>query len=246
MQDVVKNFEDRGAMPVVQDVPVTNILEYAIEKKLEPEQIEKFWEIQQKIDKENARRAYTVSMVKAQANIKKVTKNKRNDQTNSNYADLTAVCEMATPIHTAEGIALSFYEGESKKDGVARTCVDIIHDGGHIESKFIDLDIDNKGPKGTVNKTSIHGKGSSFSYARRYFTCMIFNIPTGDDNDGNSASGKPVETITEEQLSILTDLINNQKAPETQWLEWAKVESLETMPVNKFNKLKSALEAAAK
>jgi hypothetical protein len=36
-----------------------------------------------------------------------------------------------------------------------------------------------------VNKTQVHALGSTSSYARRYLVCMIFNVTTEDDNDGN-------------------------------------------------------------
>ncbi len=228
-----------------------NILEYAIEKNLTPEQIEKFWEIQQKIDKSNAIKAYNTAMVQVEANIKKAIKNKFNEQTRSNYADLAAICEMATPIHTKEGIALSFYEGDAKKDGEIRTCVDIIHMDGHTEKRFIDLDIDDKGIKGTSNKTSIHGKGSSFSYGRRYLTCMIFNIPTGDDNDGQAA-GKSGTKISEEELANLRALMDETGHGESNpalmkaFLKMFRVESEENIPPEKLKDAISFLERKRK
>jgi len=33
----------------------------------------------------------------------------------------------------------------------------------------------------------VQGTGSSVSYLRRYLTCMIFNVATRDDSDGNRA-----------------------------------------------------------
>lgn len=167
--------------------------------------LQKVIDMQTQILDRNARQAYNAAMVRAQANIKKVLKNKRNEQTKSNYADLDAVNDMATPVYTAEGLGLSFYEGEATKPGEVRTYVDIIHEQGHTEKRFIDLEVDDKGMQGAKNKTSIHGKGSSFSYARRYLTCMVFNIPTGDDDDGNNAGKKPVETITADQVKEINE-----------------------------------------
>lgn len=240
-------FESR-TVPMVQttqEVQPTNILEYAIEKDLSPEQIEKFWNIQQKIDKENARKQYTAAIVRTQSRIKKGIKNRFNDQTKSNYADLEAVCEVATPIHTSEGIALSFYEGDSPKEGIVRTYVDIIHEGGFTENRFMDLVVDDKGIKGSVCKTPIHGKGSSFSYARRYLTCMVFNIPTGDDDDGNKA-GSQVEFISDKQFVEIKELIEAIGDEEQPWLDWIGCESIEMIPASLYGKIIAPLKARLK
>jgi len=108
----------------------------------------------------------------------------------------------------------------------------------------VDMAIDDVGIKGSPNKTIPHAEGSSFLYGRRYLTCLIFNVPTGDDDDGNGAGG--VEYITEKQLSQLTDMINDTETKEDKFMSFMKVESLDKIPAKQFGKAFAALQAKMK
>ena len=60
------------------------------------------------------------------------------------------------------------------------------HSGGHSTTRSLDAVLDVAGPKGTINKTPLHGLGSAVSYLQRYLTRMIFNVVLrNEDNDGN-------------------------------------------------------------
>jgi hypothetical protein len=106
---------------------------------------------------------------------------------------LDDVIEVAKPIYTKHGFSVVFSEGKADTDGDIRICADVLHKDGHERSYHHDLALDDKGIKGSVNKTKIHGKASSISYGRRYLMCMIWNIPT-PDNDGNG-NKKPAVVI---------------------------------------------------
>jgi hypothetical protein len=49
---------------------------------------------------------------------------------------------------------------------------------------------DGKGAKGGDVMTRTHAAGSAFSYGQRYLLKLIFNIATGEDDDGNAASAR--------------------------------------------------------
>ena len=71
--------------------------------------------------------------------------------------------------------------------------------------------------------------------------CMIWNIPTQDD-DGNKAGAVAVERISEKELSQLFDLIDNNKIDKKKFLAYMKVGKLEELPQAEFQKAKTALE----
>ncbi len=154
-------------------------------------QLEKMMELQERWEANQAKKAFHESMTKAQNEMPVVPRDKKNSQTNSMYSKHETIVTLAKPIYTGAGFSLMFYEGETKKENHIRIMCDVRHEQGHMETRFIDLQLDMTGIQGKVNKTGIHGAGSTFSYGRRYLTCMIFNIPTGDDNDGNQP--KPEE-----------------------------------------------------
>ena len=204
------------------------------------EKIKQIMDMQEHILDRNAEQAFNSSMVRVQNKLKTIPRDKKNEQTQSMYSRLETIVKLASPIYTEEGFSLTFYEGETSKENHIRVMVDVMHEQGHTKSRYADFAVDTTGIKGSVNKTLIHGEGSTFSYGRRYLTCMVFNIPTGDDNDGQ---GVGVEYITEEQLRELTDMKDNIKTLNMpKFLEYLKVESLEKIPAKQFMVAKMALQ----
>jgi hypothetical protein len=154
------------------------------------EKFGKMLEFQERHEANEARKVFASDFATVQANIEAVVKTKINPQTKSKYAGLENVLEMSKPVYTEHGFSIIFYEGETKVAESIRVCADVLHKAGHKQTYHFDVPLDGKGIKGNANMTKIHGKASSVSYGRRYLLCMIWNIPTPDD-DGNSAGKKP-------------------------------------------------------
>ena len=194
----------------------------------------------------SAKQEYNAAMVHAQNKMPSVLKNQYNEQTQSRYADLPAILRVITPVYTEEGFAISFHEGfptadKPIKDNHIRMIADIMHEGGHTERMEADIPLDSAGIKGSVNKTGTHATGSSFSYGRRYMTCMIFNLGTGDDDDGNAAGA--METITLDQATEILDLLKEAKANVPAFLKWLKIDAVENIPARDYNKAITMLKA---
>lgn len=243
----VEKFEERH--PESMPIPVDNqqasffasIERLAANPAVDVSKIKEIMDMQEHILDRNAEQAFNAAMTRAQNKIELVVAKSDNTQTGSKYANLKAVLLSAKPIYTAEGFSLMFYEGDSKKEGHTRVCVDIMHEQGHTKQRYGEFAVQTTGPAGKVMMTLIHGEGSAIAYGRRYLTCMIFNIPTGDDDDGNLASG--IQYINDKQLSSIVDMINSKEADEAKFLKYMKIESLDKMPVKDFNKAMSALKA---
>ena len=216
------------------------------------EKIKQLMEMQEHVLDRNAKQAFNAAMVRAQSKIKVIPTTSKNTQTNSMYAKHEDIVRLAAPIYTDEGFSLSFYEEDSPKEGHLRVMCDVMHDQGHTKTYHLDTALDMTGIKGTTNKTLIHAEGSSFTYGKRRLTCLIFNIPTGDDDDGNLGGGSIVEYITEKQVSELTDMINDTKTDETKFLAYIgtslkrEVDSIQNIPVKGYQIALAALKAKAK
>jgi len=176
----------------------TSMERLAASPNVDVEKFKQILDMQEQILDRNAKQAFNAAMTEAQNKIELVVAKKYNNQTKSNYANLKEILIQTKPIYTAEGFSLMFYEGETEKEGHKRVCVDIMHRDGHTEKRYGDLAIQTTGIAGKAMMTQIHGEGSAFSYGRRYLTCMIFNIPTGDDDDGNAAGAKKESKFTTE------------------------------------------------
>jgi len=218
----------------------SEIIQLAIDKGADLDKLEKLLILRRMDMADKARQIFNASFVIAQNNIDKVVKTKLNPQTHSKYAPLEDIIKQSKPVYTKEGFAIIFYEGETSKNDHIRICADVLHREGHKETYYYDIPMDGVGIKGNANMTKIHGKSSSTSYARRYLMCMIWNIPTGDDNDAQSFT---VQYITNEQKSELIDLINDKGIDISRFCKAFGIDEVEHLPANKFAQAKMSLVA---
>lgn len=211
----------------------------ALSPDVDVEKLEKMLDMQERILDRNAAAEFAAAMTRVQAKIPAITKDAYNDQTRSHYATHEAIARDLKPIYTAEGFSISFGEGESPRADHVRIEGELMHSAGHRKMYHVDLPLDNAGIKGSVNKTGVHATGSSLMYGRRYLTLMIFDVATGDDNDGN----QPVEVITDEQVKVLEELIKETGVKRSGVLQWCQIELLSDMPAAKFTRVKEEIEA---
>lgn len=185
---------------VAQQSNATSLLQAitsaASNKDVDIEKMERLFAMHQQMVKTEAEAAFNAALSRAQSKIGPVAAKAHNSQTQSYYAKLAAVNKVITPVYTAEGLSISFGTADCPKDGWYRTVAIVSHAAGHTREYHLDLPPDDVGIKGTANKTQVHAAGSTSSYARRYLVCMIFNVSTGDDNDGNGATGTRQDEAT--------------------------------------------------
>jgi hypothetical protein len=240
--DVVKFEERQPIEPKPEQQTFLSMVErLSMRPDIDVEKIKQIMDMQEHILDKNAEQAFNAAMTRAQSKIRLVVAKSKNTQTGSIYADLKTVLLSVSPIYTAEGFSLMFYEGETTKENHKRICVDIMHEKGHTKTRYIDLAIQTAGIAGKTMMTQIHGEGSAFSYGRRYLTCLIFNIPTGDDDDGNAAG--TVNYINEKQLSSIIDMINSVDADQDKFCKYMQIGVLEEMQAKDIGKAMAALKA---
>ena len=175
---------------------------------IDASKLEKLLDMQERIFDKNAEIAFNDEMAKVQSELKPIIKESENAQTMSRYSKLDAIVKYGSPVWTKYGFALSFGTDKSSLDNhIGITCI-VSHSQGFSRNYRWDLPLDDAGIKGSKNKTAIHASGSTVSYGRRYLTCMIFNIVTQDDDDGNAANSAIL--INEQQAVDLQSLIDSK------------------------------------
>jgi hypothetical protein len=229
---------------IVTTTPM-QLIDNAVAKGVDTDQLEKLLALQERWEANEARKAYSNSMVDVHAEIPVIAKALRNNQTNSNYADLGAVIEQTKKIYTKHGFSIVFHEGKADEPEFVRILADVIHRSGHKEVYYYDAPMEGKGIKGNVNMTATHGKASSTSYARRYLMYMIFNIPTGDD-DGNSAGQG--DTLSETQIAEVEALAQEVgvDVKGKAFLSYLKVDTLDDVLSKNFKAVIAVLEKKRK
>lgn len=230
---MVKEKDDKEL--VVAENSPSDLINLAIDKGADLEKLEKLLTLKERYDANEAKKVFTTSFSLAQANIASVVKTKVNPQTHSKYADLADIIDAAKPSYTREGFSVIFYEAETTKAEHIRICADVLHKSGHKEMYYYDVPLDGVGIKGNANMTKIHAKASSTSYGRRYLMCMIWNIPT-DDDDGNKASKANVECISDKEAHQIVDLIAITGSDLVKFLDYMNIESVEKMPKKDYDK----------
>lgn len=146
--------------------------------------IERLYDMHKELIATQARKEYGEAMARAQGEIQIVYRNKLNDHTTSQYADIAAVHAIAKPCWTKEGFSVSSYKYDVGVESFIGVCCEVRHSGGHQETYRDMWPLDIAGSAGKVNKTAIQAIGSTMQYARRYTEMMVFDVSTSDDNDG--------------------------------------------------------------
>jgi len=123
----------------------------------------------------------------------------------------------------------------------------IIRYAGRYEIDFVNCDdpMDRLTVPGEAHAND-HGDkapGKATSYATKYAMLKLFNIETGDDDEGRVEPYEALEKINESQLADLNALIDEVKADKVRFLKYLKLEKLEDLPARAFTSAVKDLEA---
>ncbi len=214
----------------------------AMDPSIPIERLERMLEMKERMEdreleaeQRQAKQEYFAAMADCQSELPVVVKNQKNDHTKSNYADLAVIVETAMPIVHKHGFSISFQtKGYNERNELLLQWT-IGHKCGHSESDVAAIPVDSAGSQGKVNKTPTQAYGSTSSYGRRYLTCMLFNISTGDDNDGNT----PTETVSGEQITKPEEALTGMDVH--RFLAFMQVEQIRDIPANRFQAAMTAI-----
>lgn len=237
--NTVMKIEDQGQ--TLPADPMVNMIERVVmDPNADLDKLERMLAMKERMDAEAARRAFSDAMAACQAEIEPVARNQNNDQTRSKYADLAAIYKTCKPITARHGFSFSTFPASTEKQGYMGVRWTLRHQSGHEESDVAEIPLDDKGMKGTANKTQTHAFGSTASYARRYLFCMLFDVATSDDNDGNNGHA---DTITAEQYVTLRDKAEEAGVSEEKICLAYRAQNFEQFPVKFYDTAIKKLDA---
>jgi hypothetical protein len=165
--------------------------------------------MQKDIMQTQARADYNAAMSECQAEMGRVGLSHTNAHTKSKFAKLDNIDEVARPTYTKHGFSLSFSSTETPEGFITMTCM-VRHRNGHETTHTKSGWRDDTGANGNNTKTKIQGSASTGTYLRRYLTCEVFNIVTGEmvanDTDGNPTP----KLITAVQRKALVEALGDK------------------------------------
>lgn len=250
MNEVVKiqPIDEMQTAPSVTSIdPMVRMIErVASDETVSIERLERMMEMKERLDDKEAARQFNEALAACQAEMPIIAKNAANDQTRSKYATLSAIYATAKPIVASHGLSFSTFPATSEKPDHLGVRWTLRHTSGHVESDVAEIPVDNKGAKGTVNKTGTHAFGSSNTYARRYLFCMIFDVAVGEDDDGNTGGGKPTKLISDEQYITLRDTVGELGLNEETICRVEGIQKLMELPASKFQHVMRRLDDTRK
>jgi hypothetical protein len=247
MTDVVTVAQRQDVSPVApqqgETAAVLSMIERAArDPSIDISKIEKLMEMRERIERQQAERAFNTAMKEAQSEMKTVGTNKANDQTRSRYATYDKLDMHLRPIYTRHGFSLSFDEQDSPKSDHIRIICYVAHEGGFTRTYRKDMPADGKGAKGGDVMTKTHASGAAASYGMRYLLKGIFNVAIGEeDRDGNAP--REVATITPEQAGQLREIVDSLDGDTTAFCRHFRVETIGDLPAKRFDEAMKAVKS---
>lgn len=220
----------------------------ALNPEIDPDRIERFIALKERMEANAARKAYAAALSELQAELPVVEergrievrkKDSKGDRTgevqqSTSYALWEDINEAIKPAMTRHGFALSFRTGQTADGRITVTGI-LSHREGHQEETMMILQHDSTG-----SKNAVQAIGSSTSYGKRYTASALLNLTSrGEDDDGKSAAEDSIERITEAQRDELLELLSDAGASPEQFCGIAKIESLSDLPANRLDGAKT-------
>ena len=212
------------------------IAQAVADPRIDVEKMERLLAMHERILEGDRKAEFNKALAAVQAKMPQLDQNGRIDYGKGQpikYAKLEDIDDVIRPIYSAYGFAVA-WDTQNEGDGkFIRIVGDFKHSCGHSERRSVLMPIDSSG-----GKQPIQGVVSTISYGKRTLLKMFFNlIERGTDRDGAST-----QKITEDQAQTIEDLIAESKANRGGFLQFMKVDRIESIAAGDYGKAINALE----
>lgn len=203
------------------------------------EKLERMLDMRERLEANEARKAFDKAISAAKAEIPPIVKGKRvafesktgGAKTDYVHETLAQIAAVVDPILGPHGLSYRYKTAQSQNGDrslVTVTCI-VSHRDGHSEDTVLTTSVDTSG-----NKNHIQAIGSAVTYLQRYTLKAALGLSATEIDDDGKSSGGDAETITEDQYRALRDLIEATATDEGRFLAFFKVEHLAALPLSKF------------
>jgi hypothetical protein len=226
-----------------------SILQQAIEAKLEPASMEKFYALFREMKADQAKAAFFNAMSEFRGKCSLIAKSKKATiltKSGSNfsfdYAPIEEVAATINPELSPLGLSFGFDEAHDV-NGVTVTCIVMHRDGHEVRTTaWCPYDTDAKMSK--ANATT-----AAWTTARRKALMQAFGLVAADEKDAEAMMARQAnsgETVTEEQAANLELSVENVGGDVKKFLAMLGVEKFTLIPLSKYGQALSAIEKKRK
>ena len=229
-----------NALNVVQGNPVATItpntmLMKAVEQGADLDKLEKLMELQERWEKSEAKKAYTIAMSEFRVNCPIIDKTRK--AYTGKYAGLAETLGQINDSLGKAGLSHSWRTDQADK-GITVTCC-ITHIQGHQECTSMTAPADTSG-----SKNPIQAIASTITYLERYTLFAILGLASKEQDDDGQSAG--IERINEDQVTAINDLLNKTRSDIPKFLKWLKAESVDQIQAAAYDQVIKTLERKLK
>jgi hypothetical protein len=183
------------------------MLDRAVSQNASVETLSKLMDLQERWEKNQARKAFSAAISSAKAEMPQIIKRKKVDfttakgRTNYQYEDLASIMDQIGPVLSRHGLSVRYRTTADPNNPISVTCI-ISHAAGHEEENTLMAGRDDSG-----NKNSIQAIGSTVTYLQRYTLKAALGLAAAADDDGKHADDT-TGVITEAEREIILTMID--------------------------------------
>lgn len=211
------------------------------QKDIDPAKLHSLLDFQERLMKSQAELDFNAALCSIQIDLPRITKGgeikNKAGQVVAKYIKYDDIDAVLRPMLAKEGFAL---QHDCKEvNGKMLITTTLRHRGGHKESVSISLPYDQP----NALKNSVQCGVSTSSYGKRANVCSLFNI-VGEGEDDDAMKSEAV-AITEEQAAEIKDKLRETGADVKKFLDYIGADSVDEIPISKYNQAIIALERKA-
>jgi hypothetical protein len=224
-------------VPATTPITPMAMLSMAVSQGASVEVLENLMTMQERLERNEARKAFDEAMYQAQSEMPVITKNRQVafGNTSYSYEDLGEIDRVIKPILNKHGIFYRWRTTSKPNEPMMVTCI-VSHRQGYSEENSLSAGYDNSG-----SKNSIQALGSVQTYLQRYTLKAALGLSASKDDDGRSAGGN-FNLISDEEAAELSALLTETKSNVDAFLKVFRIECLPDLPKARFAEAKGMIE----
>lgn len=217
--------QNRALATAHSNAPLTpmDMLNRAVSQGANMEVLEKLMGLQERWEKNQARKEFDEAVAEAKAKIKPVVK-KATGHNKTKYADFASIAQSVDPVIASVGLSYRFRTRQD--DRIHVTCI-LSHRAGHSEETTL-----SGPPDQTGNKNAIQAIGSTLTYLQRYSLVQMLGLAACGDNDGGAPADDSI--LSDKQADEIRVLLTATKSDLDRFLKWAGADSVSDILASKY------------
>ena len=242
--DIVTTEPTGAIVRQPETLQVMDLLQAAVDKEVTVETLERLVALHERVSDRQAAQDYSAAMADFQNACPPIPKtstahiaSKSGAKYSYTYAELDQIASVIGPLLHARG--LSYAWDCEVKEGMLKCVCTVTHTAGHSKTGAFICPIDEQ-----KQMSGPQQYASALTFAQRKSLSQVLGLSTTDrDNDGAEGSDGEPATITDEQVTLLRDMMTEASADESKFLAYLGYDSLEAILNTSLEAALAALEA---